>query len=152
MKILRRGLVAMALLGLGACSKPEPINQTHTGRIDATDSVLSTDNSNYDAYEFEAAEGMIITITATSTELDPYVHLMDKNGNQLAHDDDGGGGTTARVTYTAPYSGSYEAYANTARPGETGSYTLTIHTGSLASQVIPTAAGAPAGPTTPTPK
>ena len=128
---LKRGVVAVAVFGLCACSKPEPINETHQGVIEDGDHTLSTDQSKYDEYSFRAAEGMQITLTMSSTAVDSYVHLIDKDGNQLVHDDDSGGGANgrdARVTFTAAYTGEYKAYANTAGAAERGAYSLVINT------------------------
>ncbi|MBK8169242.1 MAG: PPC domain-containing protein [Sandaracinaceae bacterium] len=127
-KLSQLALVAAAVVGFVGCSKPEPINETHQGTIEASDPTLDVDHSHYDAYDFTAAEGATITITCTSSAMDAYAHLIDKEGNQLAHDDDSAGGTNARVTFTAPYTGAYKAYANTAGATETGAYTLTIVT------------------------
>lgn len=125
--------VAIAMIG---CSKPEPINQTHTGRIETGDSVLQTDNSLYDAYPFKAAEGMTITATMTSTEFDTYLHLIDAQGNQIAQNDDdatmgagpNGGQTNSKIVFTAPSTGDYQIYANAFQAGQMGAYTLTITT------------------------
>src|SRR5690606_1615145 len=81
-------LVLFAFFALAGCSKPEPISQTHQGRIEQGDQVLQVDNSLYDSYSFEAAEGMTITATMVSTEFDAYLHLIDAAGNQLVQNDD----------------------------------------------------------------
>lgn len=130
------GLLSFALLVLAGCSKPEPISETHQGRIEQGDQVLSIDNSLYDSYSFQAAEGMTITATLVSTEFDTYVHLIDANGNQLVHNDDDatmgegpdGQLTNSKVTFVAPSTGTYSVWANAYNAGETGAYTLTITT------------------------
>lgn len=128
-----RLLAALALVAaLAGCSKPEPVNATYNGTLAAGDKVLETDNSLYDEYEFRAAEGWPITITMTSTAFDAYAHLIDADGNQLASDDDGAGGTNSRVTFIAPKTGKYKAYANSLSSGATGAYTLVITAGPAA--------------------
>jgi serine protease Do len=133
---MRKTLLFTVLFALVGCSKPGPISETHQGRIETGDTVLTTDNSLYDAYPFKAAEGMTITATMTSTEFDTYLHLIDSNGNQLAQNDDdatmgagpNGAQTNSKITFTAPTTGDYQIYANAFRAGETGAYTLTITT------------------------
>lgn len=128
-----RLLAALSLVAaLAACGKPEPVNATYNGALAAGDKVLETDNSLYDEYEFKAAEGWPITITMTSTAFDAYAHLIDAEGNQLASDDDGAGGTNAKVTFIAPKTGTYKAYANSLSGGATGAYTLVITAGPAA--------------------
>lgn len=129
-------LVLFAFSALAGCSKPEPISQTHQGRIETGDQVLSADNSLYDAYSFEAAEGMTITATMVSTEFDTYLHLVDASGNQLTYNDDdatmgagpNGAQTNSKITFVAPSTGSYSVYANAYNAGQTGAYTVTITT------------------------
>lgn len=125
---LLAGLV-FVVASLAGCGKPEPVNATYQGTLAAGDKVLDTDQSLYDEYEFKAAEGWPITITMTSTAFDAYAHLIDADGNQLAHDDDSAGGTNARVTFVAPKTGTYKAYANSITAGGLGAYTLMIQAG-----------------------
>jgi serine protease Do len=130
--------VVLVLVGpvLLACGSPAPVNRTEQGRLQTGDSVLQQDNSLYDSYTFEAAEGMRITLTMTSTEFDTYLHLLDKDGNQIAQNDDnaaaGGTGAMAgknsQIIHTAPYSGTYTVYANAYQQGNQGAYTLNIVT------------------------
>lgn len=129
-------LVLFAFFALAGCSKPEPISQTHQGRIEQGDQVLQVDNSLYDSYSFEAAEGMTITATMVSTEFDAYLHLIDAAGNQLVQNDDdatmgegvNGEHTNSKITFIAPSTGTYSIWANAYNAGQTGAYTLTITT------------------------
>jgi len=133
---------ALALVSaLAGCGSPDPVNATYNGMLAAGDKVLETDNSLYDEYEFKAAEGWPITITMTATAFDAYAHLIDADGNQLASDDDGAGGTNAKVTFVAPKTGTYRAYANSLSGGATGAYTLVVQAGP--------AGAAPAAPAAP---
>ena len=130
------GALVLVVPVLLACGSPAPVNRTETGRLEPGDSVLQRDNSLYDTYTFEAAEGMRITLTMTSTEFDTYVHLLDKDGQQIAHNDDSdaAGGTgqfagkNSQVVHTAPYSGTYTVYANAFDASNRGGYTLNIVT------------------------
>ncbi len=121
-------VLAVGMFALVGCGKPDPINESHPGELVDGDQTLTTDQSKYDEYSFRAAEGDTIRLTMTSDAVDSYVHLIDKDGNQLAHDDDSGGGKNARLEFRAPYTGSYRAYANTYDAAGRGAYSLQIQT------------------------
>ncbi len=122
-------LAPLALLALAGCSKPTPINQNHTGRLETGDEVLTVDNSLFDKYEFDAAEGMTITATMNSTDFDAYLHLMDNDDNMLIQNDDmAAGNTNAQLTFVANRTGKYTILANAHSQGMQGAYTLNIVT------------------------
>lgn len=50
-------------------------------------------------------------------------------------DDDGGGGTDARLTMTLPDDGAYHIHVGSSGPGETGRYTLRVERGQAADTV-----------------
>jgi serine protease Do len=60
----------------------------------------------------------------SSRELDAYLILLDPNGRDLAQDDDGGGGTNARIAIALPTDGTYFLMANSYQAGQAGTYTL----------------------------
>jgi len=128
----RRLLAALAVASLFAigCGKPDPINETHQGRLEAGDSTHPSDNSFFDEYSFKAGEGYTITVNMTSTEVDPYLHLRGPDGTDIQQHDDIEPGTNlnARITMAAPATGEYTVLANSAAQGETGAYTVTIQT------------------------
>jgi hypothetical protein len=74
--------------------------------------------------------GQTLTARMESTALDAYLQLYNASGNLVTEDDDGAGGTNARMVYTHPSSAAGAAYflisASTYDPGRTGSYVLTI--------------------------
>ncbi len=83
-------------------------------------------------YRFEARRGDVITVTVSvqSGGLDPLLRLTDAGLNELARDDEGGGGQDARiVAYSVPTSGTYYLVVTyTGRQGarRTGDYTLQL--------------------------
>ncbi len=108
---------------------PAPINQTHPGRLEQGDEILAIDNSIYDRYEFEAAEGMMITVVMQSTEFDSYLHLLDNEENMLIQNDDRAPGSLdAALQFRANRTGRYIVFANAQSQGMQGAYTLTITT------------------------
>ncbi len=130
MKTIQLVLTALGLVTLIACSKPEPINEEHSGELAQGDETLDVDNSYYDEYEFSVAEGMTITATMTSDDFDTYLHLIDPSGEQILTNDDAdaAGSTNSQIVFTATATGKYAIYANSLNEGETGAYNLTIVT------------------------
>ena len=64
-------------------------------------------------------------ITLNSTAFDAYINLLDTNGNVPGFDDNGGGGTNARLAGIIQ-PGVYLIEATTGSTGQTGAHTLAI--------------------------
>lgn len=101
------------------------LGQTVEGDLTTSD-VKATDNSYYDLYRFSGNAGQRVRITMASKAFDAYLSLRDDGDNQLASDDDGGGGTNAQIVYTLPRTGAYLIRANTLSANQTGAYALTL--------------------------
>lgn len=67
------------------------------------------------------------SVTVTTTELtagaDPILHLLDANGVEVARDDNGGGGTAARISYRPTTTGAHHIILR-ARTASTGGTTF----------------------------
>ena len=124
-------MFAAAVLGaavLVGCSDPDPVTESHQGRLEDGDSVLEQDNSLYDEYTFRAAEGWNINVAMNSGEFDTYLHLLDPDGNTIMQNDDvEAGNTNSAISTTAPRSGEYKVLANSLDSSNRGAYTLTIN-------------------------
>lgn len=100
-----------------------------------------------DLYYLVLQAGQGISVTETSTAFDAYLELygFDFSASSfvlVASDDNSGGGTDARLTYTAPQTNFFFIAASSANTGEVGAYTLTIAPPvamAVASQVTPPA-------------
>jgi S1-C subfamily serine protease len=57
---------------------------------------------------------------------DPFLRLLDSTGKQLADDDDGAGGTNARIVYRPTKADEVRIVATTFEAGQTGSYKLVV--------------------------
>jgi hypothetical protein len=69
-------------------------------------------------------QGEQVRIDMTSTAFDPKLDLYFSGSTPVAQDDNGGGGTSARITYTAPAGGMYFLIATSPTAGQSGPYTL----------------------------
>lgn len=86
-------------------------------------------------YSFAGSAGDVVTITLTSSDFDPYVILLNANGDEIASDDDSAGDLNAQISgFALPEDGTYTivvtSYLNV-NTGEaiTGSFTLTLESG-----------------------
>ena len=99
-----------------------------------TDQSLQTTDCNAsgfysDDYIVFINTGQTITVTMTSTAIDPYLELYEiRTGGTLVAANDDASGTTknAAFTYTASNLGYFFIKARTTSSGTTGAYTLTI--------------------------
>ena len=109
--------------------------QTVSGRLDTSDSQL-TDDSYFDLYEYRGQPGEAIVVTLRSSDFDAYLQGGPVSGADVAvedSDDDGGGGTEARLSVTIGPSGVYRIRANSYGAGQTGAYTLSLQSENAAS-------------------
>jgi serine protease Do len=135
MKSLRLPFLLVLCAFAFACSKAEPIDETHEGALEDSDSVLEDDGSFYDHYSFRAQEGWQIEVSMESDEFDTYLLLVKGSEATMSaedlvqqNDDVGGGNTNSAISVAAPASGTYTVIANSFTAGETGAYTLRITT------------------------
>ena len=130
MSALRITSIALGILGaLVACST-DPVNITQTGTITDSDPTHQADGSHYDEYRFTAKEGWEIEVTMESTEVDAYLQLRrdgvaDETWLEEA-DDISMTDRNAKISITAPASGEYMVWANTAGSDERGAYSVHI--------------------------
>ena len=134
-----RTSIALAPLALLLCSAaahaqtPIRVGQTLEGRLTTESRKAPEDQSFYDLYTFTGRRGERVRFTMRSRDFDAYLNVgrSDKSGGfeSLDTDDDGGGGTDARVELLLPADGVYAIRANTLNAGPTGAYTLQVEQG-----------------------
>lgn len=105
------------------------VGETITGTIDV--------DGDHDWYAVELTAGQryefAMDAVPGNAVIDPYLELMDANGNQLTFNDDAGGTLNSRFYYTPETSGTYYVNAHTylgtgtSNP-RTGDYTLSVNT------------------------
>lgn len=80
------------------------------GVLEAGDAAFS-DGGFFDLYHFQARRGQRLTVTLRSEDFDAYLRVAHARAaddvDWLGEDDDGGIGTNARLTVTAPADGEY---------------------------------------------
>lgn len=123
---------AQSPTAMDACPLPnppwrlQPLRVTHQGELTSDDPRVSDDSSPYDDYPVELGAGQTVIAELTSVAFDSYLWLIGPDGSSLAQDDDSGGGTNSRLTYTTTRAGSYVFRANSYDGNGRGPYTLTI--------------------------
>lgn len=80
-------------------------------------------------YRVHMQKGQAYTITLLSNAFDAYLRLESPTGQELAADDDSGGGRNARLIIGAPTDGIYRVIATSQNPGGTGPYSLQMQLG-----------------------
>lgn len=131
------GSYSLTLNDLTPCT-PTPTAMTPVSGSNVTASgVLSTsdchdlgDNSYYDVYTFNGTAGQQVVVAMTSS-FDNFLFLIAPDGAEIARDDNGGGGTNARIPAGSgvarlPQTGTYRIIANSAAPNVTGAYTVSL--------------------------
>ncbi|MGI8619322.1 MAG: caspase family protein [Gemmatimonadaceae bacterium] len=104
------------------------LGQTVSGALEATDPLLQ-DNSHFDTWIYEGRRGDSVQISLESSDFDAFLLLFrqaDQGPEQVAENDDGGGGSNARITVVLPEDGTYAVLANSYGAGQTGAYRLRI--------------------------
>jgi hypothetical protein len=141
----RLTMVAFAVLAAGCGgSRVAPLrsgsialNSEVTGVLARGDARF-TDGSVYQAWTFFGTQGQLVQIDVMSSAFDAFCILQGPAGNEIARDDDSGGGLNARVSVALPVTGTYRIIANTYRQNQFGRYHVRL-TGAtaVAPQVTP---------------
>ncbi|HUR92432.1 MAG TPA: caspase family protein [Gemmatimonadaceae bacterium] len=130
----KKGSVSKAelLSAISVASKAGPtslvMGTRATGTLEAGDPTLP-DSSHYDQWTYDGRAGEKIRVTMESEAFDAYLIVARQNGERvenLAQDDDGAGGTNARISFELPGDGTFLVIANSFGKGAEGAYTLLV--------------------------
>ena len=78
-------------------------------------------------YAHKMTEGRTYQIDLKgANNMDTYLRLENADGEQLAEDDDSGGGLDARIVFRAPKTGEFTIVCTTFAPGTMGKFTLIV--------------------------
>lgn len=101
---------------------------TVTGNLTTTSPALE-DGSRYVIVPFTATASGTATVTAGSVAFDVVLSVEKTNSDGtaevVAEDDDSGGGTTAKATFSVTAGAHYQALVTGVAPGAAGSFTVT---------------------------
>ena len=97
---------------------------TVTGELTADSDVTEGDRY-FNRHTFEGIEGDHILIDLMSEDTNAYLILVGPDGEAIANDSDSGEKWDARIAVTLPVTGTYEIWASTFWPEQTGPYTIT---------------------------
>jgi hypothetical protein len=113
------------------------IGQTQQGAISRSDVLLTSDSTYAQSWTIQGRAGTTVTIDLESDDFDAYLFLRGPgiSGGRDFQDDDSGGNCHARLTATFPQNGAYEVVVNTADHYATGSFTLSVTSGSKTKSV-----------------
>jgi hypothetical protein len=113
------------------------IGQTRQGTLTRADVLLRSDSTYAQAWSIQGHAGQTITVDLESDDFDAYMFVRGPGiagagggTDRSFQDDDGGGNCNARLTVTFPEDGAYEIDVNTAEHYATGSFTLSVTSGS----------------------
>jgi hypothetical protein len=124
-------ILAAAPLFPAAAQIDIALGETVEGRFTSADPTLP-DHSHYRIYRFRGTPGQRIAITLRSSDFDAFLSGGSMAGDEFVgehYDDDGAGGTDARMEVAVGSDGTYYIRANTLIGGETGAYTLRVDAG-----------------------
>jgi plastocyanin len=114
------------------------IGSSVNGSLSEDDPVLD-DDSHYDLWTYRGRSGETIRVTLRSDDFDAYLSVGQMDGEdyrELESDDDGAGGTDAKLTVTLNTDGEYTVRVNSLSEGETGDYTLLLEQGDPADVAV----------------
>jgi len=118
--------------------------QTISSTLTSLDCFFTGTTRFVDVYNFSGTAGQQVALNMTSATFDTYLYLLNSSNQTIAEDDDGGGGTNSRIpffsgTFTLPATGTYTIYATSYSfdgfTGGTGSYSISLSSGAIASSV-----------------
>lgn len=117
------------------------MNSEVSGTLARGDARLN-DGSVYQAWAFFGTQGQMVQVDVMSDAFDAFCILQGPAGNEIARDDDSGGGLNARVSVALPVTGTYRIIANTYRQNQFGRYRVRL-TGGGAAPMAPPVMGGP---------
>ncbi|MEQ7009954.1 hypothetical protein ABN028_27635 [Actinopolymorpha sp. B17G11] len=134
---IRAGLWGLAVAGLVAATAPAATaSSAALSEAAGAPRVWEVEPSSVTEVGYVLKKGQTVTVETTglSSGADPVLHLLDRNGRQVAMDDDSGPGQAARLTYTAPLRAPYYVVLRAASSATAGSATLVTTRGKFRSE------------------
>ncbi|MGD1897432.1 MAG: PPC domain-containing protein [Phormidesmis sp.] len=124
--LITTGLVTAASWSIGHFAAEANTLVDEEGELLSGDAVLD-DGSLYDQYTFTGNDGQYVTISLESDDFDPYLILLDPNGQRISENDDVSRvNRNSRLIVALPATGMYTAVANSYESGKNGEYEIKI--------------------------
>jgi hypothetical protein len=125
-------VATLAAAGAASAQSNIRVGQTVNGSLSASDPKLSSDDSSYDCYVFQAQAGSWYQVDYKSSAFDAFVAVGQ--GRDCAVDaaeanDDGPDGLDSQLVFQTETAGTWFIRANSLEAGETGAYTLSLGNG-----------------------
>ncbi|MEL6814554.1 MAG: pre-peptidase C-terminal domain-containing protein [Cyanobacteria bacterium J06598_3] len=118
--------VASLLVCVGANSAKAETLLEAEGILTSGDAVLD-DGSLYDQHIFSGSSGQQITVSLESQDFDPYLILLDPEGNRISENDDiSRSNRNSQLRIILPTTGEYVVVANSYEAGKNGQYKIKI--------------------------
>jgi hypothetical protein len=139
LSISSAGMMTPQVTQMAMTPSPIAIGQSMMGQLTQA-SPVNSEGRRYALWMFSGVAGQAVQVDMTSNELDSYLILQDEMGNELARNDDGGGGLNSRINYTLPRTGTFRIMAMSFRTSGVmfGTYTLALQGAmAMAPQVTP---------------
>jgi len=122
------GAYTLALSAVTAQVLPISVGQTLSGSLTASSGrSVGCSGCFADLYQFSVTSSQTLNIVLTSSAFDAFLRVLDSAGSTVATDDDGAGGSNARI-YRTFAAGTYRIEATSYNSGKTGAYTLALNT------------------------
>lgn len=113
-----------------ACEEVFAVNGTRTSQVlDNNDCVANTKRAHSDQVMIMLKPGETLVVNMASSMFDAKLDLENSAGTTIASDDNSGGGTDARLTYTVPATAAmdtYVIYATSVFSNAGGNYTFSV--------------------------
>jgi hypothetical protein len=124
------GVATMAIMASAYADPPRQVSvgSTTSGTLTSSDARMEN-NSLYDDYTVRLSANQAIEVRMSSSAFDAFLRVGRNTGTAFQeekNDDDSGGGTDARVRFTAPSDGTYTIRANALNAEGNGAYSLRI--------------------------
>lgn len=111
-----------------ASAQAETLLKT-AGTLSETSDARLEDGSLYDAHQFSGSSGQQVTIILESRDFDPYLILLDPDGERIDENDDiSRTNLNSRLVVILPSTGTYTLYANSYDAAKSGAYDVTVRT------------------------
>jgi tetratricopeptide (TPR) repeat protein len=134
-QLLGQRVEGQSVIAQGLNSNPDA-EVTVAGQLDDSSPTFEENGRLYNIHTFDGKAGEQIAILLNSEKFDTYLILLGVDGQNLAEDDDSGGGEASLVVMTLPTSGAYTVVVSSVRREARGRYQLQWRTATSADQAL----------------